>query len=511
MTTLLDPITFFNKYFVSTDGYVGNLCSRNSGVNYYQLNCNVALKKTDNIHQDLFYDTDTSTYIRQNAIIQIDNTLNISIFDGTDHTIDLGDMNPNYKLFIGLFGQLGNTNNIQTIRNIIIGNSTPDIPISISNNGDYGCGILLTSNVAVFTFITNCHINSDIDSVLSKYGCGGFIGSYFSGLVFIEICSINGDVTINTNDNIGDYGGGGFVGCGLSGFISVLNSYIEGNIIANNGGGGFIGCGTYTNIQSIYSINTCRINGNISVTGGGGFIGSGHVADCYIYDSYISCGNLIADASDYIPGGGGFIGPGFSGNIGIYDSYLDITASMSANGKNFTNGGGGGFIGSYFNYFGESLPNITIENCYIKCDDITLNYGGGGFIGSRIFGCNQISIAYSHITGNDATISVFNPVDSSGGGGLIGGFCNGNTIDIDNCQIIANIVAYGFNGGGGFIGANCTASIEINNSYINGDIQADGSDGGGGGFVGSVWYDNITINDQIFMVLLILLQMVADL
>ena len=252
-------------------------------------------------------------------------------FDGQGHTI--------YNLQASFVWPYGNC----LIKNFTVSNKTASDGeyFSISGVGNVFGGNAVASEIAAGKTAVIQNVTNDRDLLGSSNVNGGFFGSLtIAGTVRLENCVNNGDYlqnggsgSANLNHKIG-----GFVGTMSGGTVVFVNCTNNGNVTASQAGG-FIGI---YDAGTTMTLTNCTNNGDITGLANG--------------TAYGVAGGLI----------GGFNN---SGTIGS-DTTITITGCTNTGDVkvNYTADTNkdcavGGFIGHAGGSAGETVYNITIDNC----------------------------------------------------------------------------------------------------------------------------------------------------
>jgi hypothetical protein len=263
-------------------------------------------------------------------------------FDGQNHTISNLSINRLYDDYVGLFGTIGSSAEVENIGILyadinsyksfvgsLVGSNYGTVSNSYSTgnvSGDNKVGGLLgISNGTVSNSYSTGNVTGESDyvgglvgnnsngNISNSYSTGNVIGGnrHVGGLVGRN--SNNGNISnSNSTGNVtGEYNVGGLVGSSRKGNIS--NSYSTGNVTGYRTVGGLVGDTNYDIVSNSYS--TGSVTGDYSVGGLVGYNFYGTVSNSY------STGNVTGEVNSV----GGLIGYSRDGNIS--NSYWDTEAT----------------------------------------------------------------------------------------------------------------------------------------------------------------------------------------
>jgi len=270
-----------------------------------------------------------------------DNTEFSGSFDGQNHTISNLSINRLYDNYVGLFGTIGSSAEVENIGILyadinsyesfvgsLVGSNYGTVSNSYSTgnvSGDNKVGGLVgISNGTVSNSYSTGNVTGESDYVGGLVGNnsnGNISNSYSTGNVTGENRNVGGLVGRNskgsnisnsnsTGNVTGEYSVGGLVGSNRKSNIS--NSYSTGNVTGHRGVGGLVAETDYSTVSNSYA--TGSVTGVYTV---GGLIG--YNFDSTVSNSY-STGNVTGEYSV-----GGLVGYNLDGSVS--DSYWDINST----------------------------------------------------------------------------------------------------------------------------------------------------------------------------------------
>ncbi len=366
---------------------------------------------------------------------------------GNNYTISSITINRSNKMYIGLFGYVGQGGSIYNL-NItncsIVGNTYVGSIIGYNYHGT----------------ISNCSVNANIIGIVDEIG--GLIGYDVYGSV--NNCSFNGNLKNNGNYT------GGIVG--QSYYTVITNSHSNGNLTGYGYAGGIVGCISTGKIVNCFSKCKIYCKGNNI----GGLVGINTVttiSDCYSLDNVTGLGNTIGGLIGFNNGGiisncyfeGNVSGVGLGGLIGsntfgeVLNSHYNIDKVLLNNKNSLSIGGL--YEDQYQDWFSNNL-NLNISH-YNK----TLAQSGDYYCINDVSGFKNI-LGFSD--NNDYKFKLTSDINLTNYPGLFIPYLESQEFDGGN-NTITNLYVNSSSNSIGLIGYNTGGyikNIKLTNFYVSG-------------------------------------------